>query len=143
MENMALKKIIDKKKKEGKTISPIHKEARSNVLEDLMDHLGDMGMDKINGLKKVTVAANTKEDLAKGLNKATEMVQKSPLDALEDEDVCDHGANKGEECPACEESAGHEASESSEEESSEDSESEDDIKQKIEELQAKLKSMKV
>ena len=45
MENMALKKIIDKKKKEGKTISPIHKEARSNVLEDLMDHLGDMGMD--------------------------------------------------------------------------------------------------
>jgi 3-phosphoglycerate kinase len=133
MENMALKKIIDKKKKEGKTISPIHKEARSNVLEDLMDHLGDMGMDKINGLKKVTVAANTKEDLAKGLNKATEMVQKGPMGAMEDEDVSDHGANEVEESE--EESPEHEASE--------DSESEDDIKQKIEELQAKLKSMKV
>lgn len=137
MENMALKKIIEKKKKEGKTLSPIHKEARSCVLEDLMDHLSDMGMDKVKGLKKVTVAADSKEDLAKGLNKATEMVEKGPMAALEGEDISDHGANEMED----EESPEHEMSES-EEESSEDSESEEDIRQKIAELEAKLKAKK-
>lgn len=127
MENMALKKLIDKKKKEGKTLSPVHKEARSTVLEDLMDHLSDMGMDKVKGLKKVTVASDSKEGLAKGLDKATEMVEKSPLEAMEDEDVSDHGANEVEE----------------HEESEEEPESEDDIRQKIEELKAKLEAMKV
>jgi hypothetical protein len=127
MENMALKKIIDKKKKEGKTLSPVHKEARSSVLEDLMDHLSDMGMDKVKGLKKVTVASDSKEGLAKGLDKATEMVGKSPMEAMEDEDVSDHGANEVEE---------------HEEESEDESESEDDIRQKIEELRAKLEAMK-
>jgi hypothetical protein len=127
MEHMALKKIIDKKKKEGKTLSPVHKEARSTVLEDLMDHLSDMGMDKVKGLKKVTVASDSKEGLAKGLNKATEMVEKSPMEAMEDEDVSDHGANEVEE---------------NEEESEDESESEDDIRQKIEELKAKLEAMK-
>ncbi len=127
MENMALKKIIDKKKKEGKTLSPVHKEARSTVLEDLMDHLSDMGMDKVKGLKKVTIASDSKEGLAKGLDKATEMVEKSPMEAMEDEDVSDHGANEAEE---------------HEEESEDESESEDDIRQKIEELRAKLEAMK-
>lgn len=127
MEHMALKKIIDKKKKEGKTLSPVHKEARSTVLEDLMDHLSDMGMDKVKGLKKVTVASDSKEGLAKGLDKATEMVEKSPMEAMEDEDVSDHGANEAEE---------------HEEESEDESESEDDIRQKIEELKAKLEAMK-
>lgn len=127
MEHMALKKIIDKKKKEGKTLSPVHKEARSTVLEDLMDHLSDMGMDKVKGLKKVTVASDSKEGLAKGLDKATEMVEKSPMEAMEDEDVSDHGANEVEE---------------HEEESEDESESEDDIRQKIEELKAKLEAMK-
>lgn len=125
MEHMALKKIIDKKKKEGKTLSPVHKEARSSVLEDLMDHLSDMGMDKVKGLKKVTVASDSKEGLTKGLDKATEMVEKSPMEAMEDEEVSDHGANETEE----------------HEDESED-ESEEDIKQKIEELKAKLEAMK-
>lgn len=127
MEHMALKKLIDKKKKEGKTLSPVHKEARSTVLEDLMDHLSDMGMDKVKGLKKVTVASDSKEGLAKGLDKATEMVEKSPMEAMEDEDVSDHGANEVEE---------------NEEESEDEPESEDDIRQKIEELKAKLEAMK-
>lgn len=137
MENMALKKIIEKKKKDGKTLSPVHKEARSTVLEDLMDHLSDMGMDKVKGLKKVTVASDSKEGLAKGLDKATEMVEKSPMAAMEDEDVSDHGANEVEE-----ESPEHEMSESEEDESSEHPETEEEIKQKIEELKAKLHSMK-
>ena len=133
---MALKKIIEKKKKEGKTLSPVHKEARSTVLEDLMDHLGEMGLDKVKGLKKITVASDSKEGLAKGLDKATEMVEKSPMDAMEDEDVSDHGANESEE-----ESSEHEMAEE-EEESEESSESEEEIKQKIAELEAKLKAKK-
>lgn len=138
MEHMALKKIIEKKKKEGKTLSPVHKQARNTVLEDLMDHLGEMGLDKVKGLKKITVASDSKEGLAKGLDKATEMVEKSPMDAMEDEDVSDHGANESEE--ESEESPEHEMAE--EEESEESPESEEEIKQKIAELEAKLKAKK-
>jgi hypothetical protein len=110
------KKLVSKKKEEGKSISPVHKKAKGSVLEDLMQHLGASGLDKIKGMKKVSVAADSKEGLAEGLEKASELINHEP-----------------------EESEDEEMAESPEEEQSEDSP--EALKAKIAELEAKL-SMK-
>ena len=80
--NPALQKMIDKKKSEGKSMTPAHKTAKTHVLGDLMKHLSSMGMDKITQASK-----------SKGLEKSIDTVQKNPVDAVEDSETSDHGAN--------------------------------------------------
>jgi hypothetical protein len=128
--NPLFKKLIEKKKKEGKTASPMQSKAKGSVLSDLVNELGGMGLEKIKGLKqKVTVAADSRDDLAKGLDKAKEMVAHSehPEESEEEE---------SEESPA------EEMAEEDSEEPSEDDESEEDLKAKIAELEAKLAKKK-
>ncbi len=78
-----LQKMIDRKKSEGKEMSPAHKKAKSTVLSDLTNHLSGMGMDKIT----------QNASKSKGLEKSIGTVQKDPLEAIEDEEMTDHGQN--------------------------------------------------
>ncbi len=134
MANPMFDKIIAKKKAEGKSMSPVHKEAKGSVLKDLMEHLGGMGMDKINGMKKISVASDSKKGLSKGLETAAKMISKDPLEAMtEDPEMSSHGSNDPQ-------SEGSEMDESMEHEESE--ESDDDLRAKIAELEAKIAAMK-
>lgn len=106
-------KLLEKKKKEGKSLSDVEKEAKMGVVDDMKKMaMDEMSNDLHRGLKKVTVASGDKEGLKKGLDKAKELLDKAP----------------GEE-----ESPEHEAQESSEEEAAEHEEpgledkNEDDI----------------
>lgn len=94
-----MKKLLEKKKSEGKTLSPMEKEARMGVVGALKKAAEGAMADK--GLKKVTVASDSKEGLEKGLEMAKKVAQKAP---------------EMSEMPESEE---HEASESESEESAE------------------------
>lgn len=85
------KKLIEKKKSEGKSISPVHQSAKSSVLEELMQHLGASGLDKIKGMKKITVASDSKEGLSEGMKKAAEMVEEDP-EMRDQDDISDVSA---------------------------------------------------
>lgn len=120
-----LMRLMEKKK--GKELDSVEQEARLNVLDDLrkvaMDEMGE----RLKGLKKITVAAEDKEGLKQGLEKAEEI--------LENEEV-DHEMHEAMESPE-EEAMEHAMGE----ESSEDEEDEDSLemlKAKIAELQAKV-----
>jgi hypothetical protein len=122
--NPMFKKLIEKKRQEGKTISGVHAKAKSSVLADLMAELGGMGLDKIKGLKKVTVAAPDKSSLEEGLMKAKEM--------LKDDNMSEDESNEDSE---------EESHESPEEEMTEET-SEDDSTETPEELEAQLEEIK-
>lgn len=99
-----MKKLLEKKKSEGKTLSPMEKDARMGVVGALKKAAEGAMADK--GLKKVTVASDSKEGLEKGLEMAKKVAQKGPMSEMSDMS----------EMPESEE---HEASESESEESSE------------------------
>ena len=114
-------------------MSPVHAEAKTTVLNDLIDQLGGMGLEKLKGAKKVSVSADSKEGLEEGLSKAKELLGKS--DESEDtEEECDED---------CEDpSHKHEKTEdlmSLAGESEESPEDIDSLKARIAELEAKLK----
>lgn len=146
----ALHKLIMKKKGEGEELSPDHAEAKSSMLQKLMDDMDSMGSDKLKGLKKVTVASNSPVGLQAGLEKAKELVKHKDGSIPEHEtDSIDPEFHKedGEESED-EESPEHEAMESPEMEAHEHSIGEDEendpeaLRAKIRELEAKLNLMK-
>lgn len=122
-------KMLMKKKEQGKVLSPSHAQAKSSILDELMDDMGGMDAGKLKGLKKVTVASNDPKGLEMGLAKAKEMVSKDP-------------SEEGESVE--EESAESPEMEASEDESSEMHEEDPEVlKAKIAELEAKLKKHNV
>jgi hypothetical protein len=141
------KKLLMSKK--AKPVSDVEKSAKMDVLKDLKQHAMDMMGEKLGSVKKVTVASNSKEGIEKGLDKAKEMIKKTPEDS---ENVTEEACPEceGEGCPACqEESAEHEASETPEEETSEhemgeepSDESEEELDAKIQELMKKKEAIK-
>lgn len=101
----------------AKKLSPMEQKASSKVLSDLRGTAQDMMKGKMNGLKKVTVASDSKEGLKKGLELAKKIAGKPS----ESESELDESE---ESCPVCSEApCGCESSEeeSSEEESEESS----------------------
>lgn len=132
--NKMFEKIIAKKKAEGKPMSSAHKEAKGSVLSDLMEHLGSMGLDKVKGMKKISIASDSKEGLKKGLSKAEEMVE-GGAEAADDSEMSDHG--QGLEASE-DESPEHEMMESPEEEKSEE-----DKDAEIAELKAQLAKLQM
>lgn len=123
---MADNKMMDKlmsKKKDSK-MNPEYKGAKMSALQELKKAMAEMMSDDVKGLKKVTVASDSKQGLEEGLEKAKEAFSKMPS---EDE-----------------ESAEHEAMESSEEEGAEHEEdmSAEEIDARIKELEA-LKAKKL
>ena len=119
--------------KKAKQVSGDEQKAKLDVLKDLKKQAMEMMGEKVSGLKKVTIASDSKEGLKKGLEKAEEVVDKSP----EEQEACPECEGHG--CEACE-SEEHEASESPEQESSE--ESEEELDKKIKELMAKKEALK-
>lgn len=89
MDNLA--KIIAKKKAQGQTMSKPEMDAKKSVLEHLMSDMDDLGADKVNGIKKVTVAAPDKQGLEHGLAQAANLVEKGPLHSMDEDDVADEG----------------------------------------------------
>lgn len=82
--------LLKKKKAEqgDKPMDSKKMQAKAGVVKDLMTTLKDLMANDIKGLKKVTVAADTKEGLKEGLEKAEEIIEKNPaeLEASEDEE---------------------------------------------------------
>lgn len=136
-----MQKIIEKKKRAGDVLDENEQTAKHSVLEDLLGHLDGMDGEKVKGMKKVTIASDSKEGLQHGLAKAADMVEKGPMTELnrepEEGDVADH-AHEDMDSEEQEESPEHEAGESEEEESAEHEESPEELQAKIEELKAKL-----
>lgn len=113
------------------------KDAMMSQLKALRDEMtSQMGDDYGKTMKKVTVAADTKEGLEKGLSKAQEIMKKKGLM----EEMTDEEKEKGyEDLDDSEES---ELEDSMEEmKDSVDYASADEIKEKIAALQAQLESM--
>lgn len=147
----AFKKLVDKKKKEQGDMEPVHAAAKGSVLHDLMSQMDGMSGDKVKGLKKVTVASNTKEGVEKGLDKAKQLLGEQKDDSHEegydDQDAegpnhmpTEHEAEESEE-----ESPEHEAMESPEEEAHEhadDEPSHEDTKAELEKVKHELESLK-
>lgn len=117
-----LKKLIEKKKARGESLSSTERGAKGSVLKEL---IGDMAGEMGGKLKKVTVAAPSKKGLEKGLDKAREMMGSLPSDEEMEKMTSDA-------------EGGHE------EESEYGKESEDTVKElkaKIKELEAKIKEL--
>lgn len=117
--------LMEKKMKQGKKLDPTEKEAKEHVLKTLMDDMSGMMSDKLKGLKKVTVAADSKEDLEKGLEKAKEIIEG------EDEESSELSPEMAAMAP----------DEDLESEDSEE-ESEDELERKIQELMEKKEALK-
>jgi len=103
-----LMKLMEKKKAEGKGLDPMRAKAKMSMLEALKDEMSGMMAGDLHGEKmaKAEVIAPDKESLKIGLEKASQIVDKSKMPELEDE----------------EESPEHEAMESSDEEMKEQDE---------------------
>lgn len=86
-----LEKLLEKKKQEGKSLSPMESAAKASVLEELRSMASEHMGKKLDGLKKVSVASDSKEGLEHGLEKAREMVG-SP----EGEEDCEPGESEDE-----------------------------------------------
>ena len=67
-------KLLKALEKKGKKLDPVAKEAKMGVLKDLSSQAGGLLKDKLKGLKKVTVASDSKEGLEEGLDKAEELI---------------------------------------------------------------------
>jgi hypothetical protein len=75
-------KLLMKKKKEGREMSPEEKQAKMGVLQDLKSQ---MSKHMADGIKKVTVASDSPEGLKKGLEKAEDMVEEKLASSEEPE----------------------------------------------------------
>lgn len=129
------------KKKKSKEMSPTEKDAKMSVVESLRDMASKAMGDKLQGLKKVTVASDSKEGLKKGLEKAEDLLNNLPEAAAMKE--------KGQENPMSEVEESSDPFSDLEEESSEESESseneemsESELDEKIKELLAQKEAMK-
>ena len=70
------KKMLEKKRQEGHgKMDPIEVGARHSVLSGLMKAMDKEGLDKVKGLKKVTVAASDAPHLMEGMDKAKEIIK--------------------------------------------------------------------
>lgn len=138
-----MKKLMEKKK-EGK-LSKNEVAAKSHVLKELSDDMGDIMKDRLHGLKKVTVAAPSKAGLKEGLKMAEKITEKMPIPEesgmgeakeKEEEMVADAEDGKGMKM-------GDEAEEAAEEHEEEEGEeqSKEELLAEIERLKAKIEKM--
>lgn len=136
-----LKRLLAKKKAEGATLDPMQAGAKSSVLREMMGGLDKMGADKLNGLKKVTVASDSPSGLEKGLGMAKEIVEKGPKGL---DDVANDGIDQDMDQDMEEETAeGPEGEAQEDEDLGVDGMSPDDLQSHIEKLQSHLERKKM
>lgn len=127
-----MESLFAKKKKDGKEMSSMEKDAKMSVVHDMKKMAMDAMGDKLKGLKKVSVASDSPEGLKMGLEKAKELVTSHPNSPESDND----------NSPENEEEVG-ETEESPEEEQSEDSAmSEDEVDAELKRLMDLKEKMK-
>lgn len=115
-----MRKMMEAMEKKGKSpLSEREKDAKLKVLDEMKGLAEDEISERLRGLKKVTVASDSKEGLKEGLEKAHELLEG------QQEEEAEHDPSP--------EEASEMADEESEEESSED---------EIEELEKKLAELK-
>jgi len=68
------KELLKKKMKSGKMLDDNSAKARMETIDELDDMVGSPMLDKMKGLKKVTVASSSKAGLEEGLEKAQDMM---------------------------------------------------------------------
>lgn len=73
-------KMLMAKKKEGKGLSDSEKKSKLQALEGMKGMAHKMMSDKLHNLKKVTVASDSAPGLKQGLQKAEDILDKSPED---------------------------------------------------------------
>lgn len=105
-----MKKMLEElmKSKQKSPMSGEFKQAKGNVLKELMKAMDGMMLDDVKNLKKVTVAAKDDEGLKAGLEKAEDLVEAKLGESedemeSEDEESEDEMEAKEESCPGCEE----------------------------------------
>jgi|GEM_PF-5187692 hypothetical protein len=114
-----------------KKISGNAQKAKLTALREANKMARDMMKEDLSGLKKVTIASDSKEGLKAGLEKAEEMMEGGE----EEEKDCS-------ECPGCPECEGKEESEDSEEMEDESEMDESDIDAQIAELMKMKEKLK-
>ena len=137
-------KLLEKKKKEGKTLNPLERDAKMSVMNDMKQMASDEMGDRLKGLKKVTVASDSAPGLSEDLDKAKELLgdhdQEDPdMEKLEEEtgEDLDHDNEEGEPLEHQEQVLGHEDGQ----EEHEDADlSPEEIEQKIQKLMLLKKS---
>lgn len=99
---MNKEKLMQKLEKKGKKLKPLEQKAKLDVIKELSSQAGEALGDKLKGLKKVTVASDSKEGLKAGLEKAEDILEKhdreSPVEKMEEEMGADldHDGEEGE-----------------------------------------------
>lgn len=92
-----LEKLMEKKK-DGKEMDPMYKDAKMSMLKALRDEMSGMMKDDLQGhsMKKVSVAAPDKAGLEHGLDKAKEMLGAADHGSEQDEPAEEaHEAHEG------------------------------------------------
>jgi len=93
MMNDRMNALLEKKKKEGKSMPEHEKNAKLGVMEDLHKMASNAMGGKLSGLKKVTVASDSPEGLSHGLDKAKEIMGDNEMQhGLED---AESGSSRG------------------------------------------------
>lgn len=129
-----MKKLMEKKKSKG--LSDSHIKAKSSVLNDISSIAGKMMKEKLGGLKKVTVASDSKQGMEEGLETAQDLLKKLPNGGSEDAESSEEPEMMAEE--------GEEAEEGGEESSEEEQSagpSKEELLAEIEKLKAKVENM--
>ncbi len=76
-----------------KKLSPLEQKAKMGVVKDLRDLAAKHMSDKLEGLKKVTVASDSEEGLKHGLDKAKEIVSSPEMEHMRSEAERGFGAH--------------------------------------------------
>lgn len=71
-----LMKLMEKKKAEGKEMSPLYKDSKMQKLQELKDEMSQMMKGDLSGdgMQKVQVASDNPEGLKAGLDKAKDLI---------------------------------------------------------------------
>lgn len=90
MLNKMMEKLLAKKRAGGDELDDAEKNAKMHVINAMRDMASSAMGEKLQGLKKVSVASDSDEGLAHGLDKAKEI-----LSHKEHEDMVDHAEGHG------------------------------------------------
>jgi hypothetical protein len=127
-----MKKLMGKKK-DGK-LSPVEKDAKSSVLKDLSASAAEMMKEKLGGMKKATIMADSPEGMKKGAELVEKIAGAMP-NGEESEESGMEDAKEHEEEMVAEAEGGEEAEEEGEEKSKEQ------LLAELERLKAKIEAM--
>ena len=132
-----LKKLAEKRKQKG-SLSPVEKDAKTSVLKDLSSEAKRMMMDKLGGVKKATIMADSPEGMKKGAELVKKLAGSMPEGEESKEKSGMEDAKEHEEEMLAEAEGGEEAEEAEEE--GEES-SKEELLAEIARLKAKIEKM--